>query len=122
MAIKNTQDTRPEQQQWSGPLPPPALVEHYEQLQPGMADRIMALAEAEAAHVREIERLSVEYQREDVRRSTYCALFIGCVALVGGTVAVVMGHDLGGGLIGGGGVVALVGTFISGRDGKRGRG
>lgn len=37
-----------EQQQWSGPLPPPAALYQYEQVQPGLAERIVAMAETAA--------------------------------------------------------------------------
>jgi uncharacterized membrane protein len=37
-----------ESQQWSGPLPPPATLYQYEQVQPGLAERIVAMAETVA--------------------------------------------------------------------------
>lgn len=43
-----------------GPLPPPELLRQYDQLSPGAADRIIAMAEGEAAHRREMERQQLE--------------------------------------------------------------
>jgi hypothetical protein len=37
-----------EQRQWSGPLPPPATLYQYELVQPGLAERIIAMAETTA--------------------------------------------------------------------------
>jgi uncharacterized membrane protein len=37
-----------EQRQWSGPLPPPAILYQYEQVQAGLAERIVAMAETAA--------------------------------------------------------------------------
>lgn len=37
-------------QQWAGPLPPPATLEHFERIIPGGADRILQMAEREQAH------------------------------------------------------------------------
>ncbi len=40
---------------FEGPLPPPALLEHFERVVPGAASRILALTEDELRHRRSIE-------------------------------------------------------------------
>lgn len=41
---------------FSGPLPPPALLEAYERTQAGLADRIVRMAESEQSHRQGLER------------------------------------------------------------------
>jgi uncharacterized membrane protein len=42
-------------QRFAGPLPPPALLEEYDQVVPGLAERIVVMAEGEGDHRRRIE-------------------------------------------------------------------
>ena len=37
-------------QSFSGPLPPPEVLEHYERIAPGTAERLLAMAESQSAH------------------------------------------------------------------------
>lgn len=41
---------------WSGPLPPPAALERFDQIIPGGADRILKLAEEQQAHRQALEK------------------------------------------------------------------
>lgn len=45
-----------ESSSFSGPLPPPDLLAEYEQVLPGLADRIVRMAEDEGAHRRFIQK------------------------------------------------------------------
>jgi uncharacterized membrane protein len=47
---------------WSAPLPPPAQLDQYEQVLPGLAERIVALTEQEAAHRHWLDRAFVRYR------------------------------------------------------------
>ncbi|MBM3493745.1 MAG: DUF2335 domain-containing protein [Armatimonadetes bacterium] len=49
-------------QQFIGPLPPPEALRLYEETLPGAADRIIAMAEQQAAHRQRIESLAVQTQ------------------------------------------------------------
>lgn len=46
-------------QTYSGPIPPPEHLARYEQIKPGLADEIMALAKNEQAHRHKIERMAI---------------------------------------------------------------
>ncbi len=46
---------------YSGPLPPPAALEKYEQIKPGFAERIVSLSEGEAKHRRGVEHRVISY-------------------------------------------------------------
>jgi uncharacterized membrane protein len=42
-----------------GPIPPPELLAHYEQTLPGLADRLVAIAERESDHRRALQRRAI---------------------------------------------------------------
>ncbi|MCE9627829.1 MAG: DUF2335 domain-containing protein [Candidatus Eisenbacteria bacterium] len=60
----------------SGPLPHPALVEHYERISPGAADRIFTYAEDQLRHRHEIEKLVVQTQSRAVVFGQWIALTV----------------------------------------------
>ncbi len=104
---------------YSGPLPPPSMLKAYDDVIPGAAERILALAERQAAHRQKIESTVV---RGDTMRSWagliagafVAVLFLGVAALLVST-----GHDLAGVAIGTTTLVSIVGTFIYGTESRR---
>jgi uncharacterized membrane protein len=44
---------------FSGPIPPPQLLSEYEQTLPGLADRLVAIAERESDHRRALQRRAI---------------------------------------------------------------
>jgi uncharacterized membrane protein len=50
---------------FQGPIPPPAVLEAYEALVPGGANRILKMAENQAAHRQEIEKIVVRSGSRD---------------------------------------------------------
>ena len=49
-------------QSFVGPLPPPDVLQAYENFKPGLAERIVSLSESEAIHRRELEKQNQEHQ------------------------------------------------------------
>ena len=45
---------------YSGPIPDPLSLEKYEKIQPGFADRLISMAEREAAHRHEVDNLLIK--------------------------------------------------------------
>lgn len=111
---------------FTGPIPPPELLHAYEQILPGLADRVVLMAEKEGDHRRRQETKGLDAEIKinsllassyiaDVRRGQIFALFIGIFAIgVGGSVAV-LGQPIVGGVLGAGGLIGLVKAFIDGR-------
>lgn len=106
-----------------GPIPPPEQLAKYEDIIPNGADRIMALAESEAVHRREMEHKIIDAQvvdavaeRSERRNGQYLGFAIGIIALISGSyVATKGGQPIAGAFIGAGGVAGLVSVFIYGR-------
>ena len=99
---------------YSGPVPPPSILQGYEKLVPGSAARILAQAERQTDHRIHLEKTVVE---SDVRRSwvgLWLGFIISMTIIVGGCILVGLGHDAAGAGIATGGVAALAGVFVYG--------
>lgn len=112
--------------QHSGPLPHPDVLAGYEKLVPGLADRIVRMAESESAHRRDLESRFLNAQIEDNKtdrliegRGQVCALIVALVTIIGGFVIIGTGHAMAGSLLSGGTLLTLVGIFIYGRERAR---
>jgi uncharacterized membrane protein len=106
----------------SGPIPPPEMLRQYEQLRPGLVDKVIKMAEDEAGHRRASEMEAIAIQSRDqiaYRRSELLGqifgLAIGVVAILSAAYMAVHGAQLAASIIGTGGVTGLVTAFIAGR-------
>lgn len=107
--------------EFQGPLPPPEVLAHYEQVSPGFAERIVRMAEQQASHRQSLEKQVVEAQvadaqlfRSERRLGQVFALLVTLsIALVGGYVAL-HGAPWPGALLGSSGLSGIVVAFLSG--------
>jgi uncharacterized membrane protein len=111
------------QQQITGPLPPPEILRKYEELSPGLINRIVKLAEGEADHRRSMEAEIISIQGRDQKAyriaeliGLFCGLAIGLSAVFGAVYAAIHGAQIAGSLIGTGGVTGLAFVFVMGRS------
>jgi uncharacterized membrane protein len=107
----------------SGPLPDPEVLLRYEGVVPGSAEKIIAWAEAETQHRRQLETKFADADIADLQShrliehlGQICALVLALFAIGSGTYAIVHDHATAGTLLGGGTVVSLVSAFIYGRS------
>lgn len=107
---------------YSGPLPPPDLLAKFDDIQSGLVDGIVRMAEQQAAHRQALEAKQVDAiiadqrtGRTEARIGQVFGFLIGVVAIVAGTYAAAHNAQITGSIIGGGGVVALVSVFVLGR-------
>lgn len=98
-----------------GPLPHPDILRQYNELQPGFAERLLALTEQESDHRRAMERQALAENASEVRRGQYFGLTIGLCGLAAAVLAAYFNQPWVGGVLGGGTVVGLVSAFILGR-------
>ena len=75
-----------ESSSFSGPLPPPVMLREYNEVQPGMADRIVAMAEKQSAHRLEIENKGVTNEIALAQRGQWCAIVFAVLSLPLGNV------------------------------------
>lgn len=107
---------------YEGPIPHPSLLKEFEAMKPGLAERIIVMAEQEAQHRRAMEQKVLDAQIDDARKyrrteltGQICGLAIGLAAIFAATYAGIHGAQITGSLIGTTGVTGLVTAFILGR-------
>ncbi len=101
--------------QYQGPIPRAEDLRAYELVVPGLADRIVHMAESETLHRHEMETVTVQSTFRERARGQRYGLAIGIVGVLAGAACVLTGHDWAGAGIGGGTVVSLVSAFVYGR-------
>ena len=108
---------------FQGPIPAPDTLAQYDQLTPGLADRIVSMAEREAAHRHNQEskilqtdaRLALKASNEILIGQCF-GLVMGLATIGAGTYLALSGESLAGGLIGSSGIIGLVSIFVLGRS------
>jgi uncharacterized membrane protein len=104
---------------WTSPYPPPTILEAYEKIVTGSAQKLVDQAESQTKHRIEMEKTVT---RGDGQRSWAGLIlaFILCVLCIGGGVACILcGHDSAGATVATGAVVSLAGIFIYGTKMRR---
>ena len=100
---------------FSGPLPPPSVLEGYDRLVPGAAERLIALVEADAEHQREIELSALNAEVYGLRRGQILGCIVVLAALTVAAFCAYQGHETAASTIGGATVVSLATCFVLGR-------
>lgn len=101
---------------FSGPLPPPEDLAKYEQILPGAADRIIRMAEQQAAHRQGLETVVVGANAAIQKWGLASAFIIAMSAIWGGIWLSLRGMSGAGLTAIIGALVALVGVFVYGKS------
>lgn len=105
-------------QEFSGPIPPPSIIRGYEEILPGTADRIISMAERQAAHRQEMEKQMVRAESRDGLLGVLFAFVIVMTCLVAAVFIVWLvpssASAIAGSLLGITGVGSVIATFIKG--------
>ena len=101
---------------FSGPLPPPSLLRQYDDIVPGAAERIITMAEQQAAHRQRLERQVVGTDNVKSVLGTAFAFIVALVGLGLSFWAAIDGHPEFGTILGVGTLASLVGTFVYGTN------
>jgi len=106
-------------QHYCGPLPPPEILEKFELVQPGFADRIMSLAEKQAEHRQTQEnKISSSNIRNELIGMIF-AFLLAAGVLGGGMFLLFQGKNISGLITITGSLASLVYVFIRGRKEQR---
>ncbi|MCP5112171.1 MAG: DUF2335 domain-containing protein [bacterium] len=105
-----------------GPLPPPAQLAEYNEVLPGLAERIVTLTEEEARHRRSLEQKALEAtsrnsENRDVeaKRGQVFAFTIAMSFILAGLIVAIWAEPWAGTVFGGIGIGGIVSTFVLGR-------
>lgn len=75
-------------EEFSGPIPHPDIIEKYEKILPGAADRIISMAENQATHRQDMERKMIESEARDGLLGVVFAFLLGIGCLIACVVVV----------------------------------
>jgi uncharacterized membrane protein len=81
---------------YSGPLPHPDILIKYNEAHPGAADRIISMAEKQAAHRRELEKTVVDTNCHNSKRGPIYGFIICMAAICGGVYLIQLGKGAAG--------------------------
>jgi uncharacterized membrane protein len=101
-------------QEFSGPLPPPAILEKYNEIIENGAERIMVMAEEQSKHRKELEKKALDTDSRNSLLGVIFAFILGVTTITIGGLVILKGQPWPGTIIGSGGLVALVYAFIYG--------
>lgn len=104
---------------YSGPLPHPRILKGYEEIVPGAAERILTMAENQASHRQDIEKIAINSNVKDSRLGVIFAFIIGMTGTIGGIYAIVQGAVVSGTFITGASLASIVTSFIYGTRSER---
>ena len=112
-------------QGFRGPIPPPEILAGYDNVQPGLADRIVRMAEEQSTHRQHMEKSLLDAQvgdakadRTERRIGQFLAFGIAVTVTLAGAYGMTQGAEWPGALLGGTGVTGLVVAFLNQRRGK----
>ncbi len=97
---------------FSGPLPPPSLLEQYEQCVPGAGERIIRLTEAQGDHRRLMEKTVVNRTFSEARFGQVCAVLVALAGIGAAAYVAVSGHEIAGSILGGSTMAMIVTAFL----------
>ena len=110
---------RHEEVMYSGPVPPPEVIQRMERILPGAADRIFTMAEkdqdAQIYRVHQVEDRATLIETNDhtEKMTALVMAFVCCLVFIcGGIYLIANGHTWPGGIILGTSAVAIVGAFL----------
>lgn len=105
---------------FSGPIPAPEDLEHYDRICPGFADRILKMAEAQAANRQVLERKNADIAAQDVadarketKRGQWMSFMITLCAFASCVVCAALGQPWVASVIAGATLVSIVSTFLN---------
>lgn len=103
----------------SGPLPAPAILEKYEVIVPGAAERIFKLLESQTHHRIALEKKVINSETRNSTLGIVAAFIISFLFFVLAGYAIYTGSPIAGAIIGGINLGSIVWVFIYGSKTRR---
>lgn len=97
---------------WEAPLPPPSVLDGFNQVVENGAERIVSNWEVESAHRRDRERDEQRLHYRDTREARYCALGFVLAALAVSAFFAYLNQPWLAGILGGGTIASVVWAFV----------
>ncbi|MFS1663361.1 DUF2335 domain-containing protein [Streptococcus sp. zg-JUN1979] len=103
-----------EQVTYKGPIPPPSLLQQFDNIIPDGADRIMKMAEAQSGHRIEMEKLVVKANNRDSFAGVLFGGTIGVVAILGSIWLIANDKNIQGFILLIGTLASLISVYLKG--------
>jgi uncharacterized membrane protein len=100
---------------WQGPLPDPSSLREFNEIVPGLAEKIVGEFQAEAAHRRSFEITALKAGVRSDIFARISAFIFSIFALIVAAYCAFLGFPVAAAAIGGVTIAAVVGAFIWGR-------
>ena len=104
---------------FSGPIPPPDILERYNVVHPGASGIILEAFQKQSDHRRNLESIVIRQGARDSLLGLIFAFILGLSTVMGAVICILNEHQTAGTLLGGVGLTSLVGTFIYGTRSRR---
>jgi uncharacterized membrane protein len=92
--LQNNTAVMVRQETFSGPLPPPEILGQYNEIVPGLADRIVKMAESQSSHRQKLESRVVWFDGIRTMFGLIFGLVVALAGIVGGAELILGGHSL----------------------------
>jgi uncharacterized membrane protein len=102
-----------------GPLPPPEILAHYNEIVPGSAERILVMAEKQSQHRQTLEAKVITSDITKSKMGLWFAFILGLVSLGGGVFLIYIGRTIAGSIFSGVYLVGVMSVFIYGSQQRR---
>lgn len=99
----------------SGPIPHPEMLREYDMVCPGAAERIIKMAEDQAAHRQYLEKTTVETQAYNSKMGVIFGFVLGMTTVIAGALVAVFSHPWSGFFSSISGIAVLAGVFVYGK-------
>jgi uncharacterized membrane protein len=100
--------------EFSGPLPPPQMLEKYDQVSPGAAAIIIAMVQKQQEHRMSLEKQVIDSDVSRSRQGLYAGWSTAVLFALCATYLVSIGKSIEGTVLGTSIIVALVSIFVRG--------
>jgi uncharacterized membrane protein len=100
---------------FSGPLPPPEILEHYNGVVENGAERIMKMAENQASHRMKLEDKAVTSQLSQSKKGQIFGFIIALLLIASSVYCAFSGYESLGKILGGSTILGLVAIFVTGK-------
>lgn len=102
-----------------GPIPHPSTLLEYDNVAPGLAERIVVMAEKEQSHRFECDKALINEPIKATKRGQWMGFVIAALCICASFVLALLGFEVVAGIIGGATVVGLVTVFVTNKPSKK---
>jgi uncharacterized membrane protein len=99
-------------QGFTGPIPPPAVLAGYEAVLPGLADRLVTMAEQQSAHRQELERQVVNANIRHAEIGLWLGAAVAALLIIAAVLVTLAGYPETGAVIAAVDIVGVVTVFV----------